>query len=572
MKKFKTTKVILLFAVVLFTSLLFSGQAKAVDGLVGDVAGFSASSNWNYWIVRNPNANSGRGQTFLTSPGTDVIESVAMKVCRTGAFSQPKTLTLCSSLQNGWYGGCSDPIATKEFTAQELNDLVPYDQNCYSSNEGGDSDGEYYSWQVFSFDEPVAVSENTSYTFVLNSSQLLDNEGGNVLAAMYNNCNWQGSSANYPDGQNYYFKGANRFNDSEGALCDMFFKVFSDDPIIVPFEIISHQNDSVAINDSYITVTGTCPNVGVNNIGFTNDCLGFEDIDYNVSCVDNEFSGQFYHEASNHRLIAREITSQSGDCVDYDNLMDYMTLSGLEIIEGYPDDWYFNFDYYQDYDIKIKSPNFDTALTLPIGSTSADFTFGFIYPTSSTLSNLNFHIKQYDSNGDLLNENYHDKNLDQMASTWDYTVTLSASSTQSLHYVVQLTDDGEMVRQYPFGIYVSDLDFTYNSSDFDYFFPRLVDMLRTKIVFNYYFAFHDGFYNMFNGNYPAPANDDLDITFKSVSGDGEYDLDITVFSASDSRVKKFASGMRPYVVAILWLVFATYVVMRVTHLFSNDSE
>ena len=77
---------------------------------------------------------------------------------------------------------------------------------------------------------------------------------------------------------------------------------------------------------------------------------------------------------------------------------------------------------------------------------------------------------------------------------------------------------------------------------------------------------------MFNGNYSAPANDDLDITFKSVSGDGEYDLDIKIFSASQAQVKKFASGMRPYVVAILWLVFATYVVLRVTHLFSSDNE
>ena len=77
---------------------------------------------------------------------------------------------------------------------------------------------------------------------------------------------------------------------------------------------------------------------------------------------------------------------------------------------------------------------------------------------------------------------------------------------------------------------------------------------------------------MFNGNYPAPENDDLDITFKSVSADGEYDLDIKIFSASDENVRSFASGVRPYVVAILWLLFATYVVVRVTHIFSSDNE
>jgi len=506
----------------------------------------------------------------LTTANTEAISTVAFKLCRLGDFAKPKTLTLCSSATNGWYSGCQTPLASKEFSAQELNEMINYDLNCNANEEGGADNGLYYKWAYFTFDAPVSVLGNTSYFILLNSSGGADNESGSLLRTMYNNSNYLGSSENYPDGQAYYYKGATRYTTGEST--DIHFKMFSDNPITIPFEITSHDNDSIAINDSYITVTGTCPNVGVNNIGFTNDCLGFEDIEYNVSCVDNEFSGQFYHEASNHRLIAREITSQSGDCVDYDNLMDYITLSGLEIIEGYPDDWYFNFDYYQDYDIKIKSPVFDTALTLPIGSTSADFTFGFIYPTSSTLSNLNFNIKQYDENGNLLNGSYHNQDLSNMANTWNYTVTMTASSTQSLHYVVQLTDNGEMVRQYPFGIFVSDLDFTYNSSDFDYFFPRLVDMLRTKIVFNYYFAFHDGFYNMFNGNYSAPANDDLDITFKSVSGDGEYDLDIKIFSASDSRVKKFASGMRPYVVAILWLVFATYVVMRVTHLFSSDNE
>lgn len=338
----------------------------------------------------------------------------------------------------------------------------------------------------------------------------------------------------------------------------------------IVFAITDPEMDDPAINDSWITVSGTCPTNGTDRIGFTNDCLGFDNIDYTVDCVDNEFSGQFYHEATNHRLIARDIDSISGDCVDYDDLMDIVEVDGIEVIEGYPDDWYFNFDYYDDYDIKIKSPIFDTSLTLPANSTSTIFTFGFTYPASSTLSNLNFNIKQYDSDGNLLNANYHNKDLSNMDDTENYQVSLTASSTDSMHYVVQLTDNGEMVRQYPFGIYVSDLDFVYNPDDYDYFFPRLVEMLRTKIVFNYYFAFHDGFYDMFNGDYSAPADDDLDITFKSVSGDGEYNLDIKIFSASDSRVKYFASKIRPYIVAILWLIFAVYVMFRITHLFSDN--
>jgi hypothetical protein len=567
--KLTKTKILFLAIFAIIASFAIAQNAHATDGLIGDVADFSASSNWNFWIVRHPNSNSGRGQTFKTAPGTETISSVGLKVCRTNDFSKPKKMTLCSSLQNGWFGGCSDPLATKEFSAEELNNLIPQDPNCYSSNEGGDMDGEYYKWTVFSFDEPVVVQENTSYTFVINSGDNNDNEGGNVLASMYNNCTWLGSSANYLDGQTYYFRGANRFADSEGELCDMFFKVFSANPIIVPFEITSHQTDSPAIEEEWMTVDGTCPINGEDRIGFTNDCLGFESIDYNVSCIDNQFSGEFYKSSASDKLIARDIDSVSGDCVDYDDLMDAVTLSGLEIIEGYPDDWYFDFDYYQDYDIKIKSPIYDNTLSLPIGSTETDFTFAFIFPDEEVLSDLNFNIQQYDENGTLTNASYHNTNLSDITNVYNHTVTLTVPG-ESVHYVVQLTSLGEMKRQFPIAIFVSDLDLIINPDDGGYLFPRLVEELKKKILFNYYFAFHDGFYTMFSTEASDVADDALDITFKSVSGNGEYDLDVMIFSASDPRVKSLTNGLRPYITAILWLGFAVYVIFRITHLFSDN--
>jgi hypothetical protein len=95
-------------------------------------------------------------------------------------------------------------------------------------------------------------------------------------------------------------------------------------------------------------------------------------------------------------------------------------------------------------------------------------------------------------------------------------------------------------------------------------------MLRSKIIFNYYFAFHDGFYDMFNADYTSAGANDLDITFKTMSANGQYNLDMKIFSASDSRVKSFTAGMRPYITAVLWLVFATYVIFRITHLFSDN--
>jgi hypothetical protein len=355
---------------------------------------------------------------------------------------------------------------------------------------------------------------------------------------------------------------------TEPSYINLYYMLYSD-PSAPPFYMTTPENNSPEIDDTWITVEGVCPINGVNRIGFTNECTGFANIEYTTDCVDNTFSGQFYKSGLSNRLVAREIDSVSEDCVDYDDLVHTIELAGFELIYGYPDEWHYNFDYYFDYDIKIKSPVFTTALVLPLGSTTSDFTFDFEYP-SEQLANLNFNIKQYDENGNVLNGTFHNIDLINITDTSNYIVSLTASETQDLHYVVQLTELGEMKRQYPFAIAVSDLDFIYNPDDYDYFFPRLVEMLKTKVVFNYYFSFHDGFYDMFNADYATPNDTDLDITFKSVSADGEYDLDIKIFSASQPQVKYIASKFRPYIVAILWLIFALYVLFRVTRLFSSN--
>ncbi|NCO05340.1 MAG: hypothetical protein GW939_04325 [Candidatus Magasanikbacteria bacterium] len=560
-------KATLMIAIVIGIGVSFfiSGQAKA-DSPVGDVVEFSPSSNWYTWFIRSSN-ETGHGQSFVTQADTEAISTVAFKLCRLGTITKPKTLTLCSSATNGWYGGCASPLATKQFTADELNEMINYDASCNANAEGGANDGTYYHWSYFTFDEPVTVSGNTSYFVLLNSASSADNESGSLLRTMYNNENYLGTSENYPNGQEYYYKGATRY--TYGASTDIFFKVFSTDPITVPFEITHPLQDQEVINDTWVTVSGTCPYVGENRIGFTDDCLGFEEIQYTAACTeDHTFSAEFYHTSLSDRVIAREVDSISGDCVDYDNLMDFVTVDGIEFVDGYPEDWYFNFGIYDDYDITIKSPVFDVALTLPRGSTSKEFTFSFTYPEEA-LEDLTFVIAQYDSEGNLITDNFHTRTLESMADTSDYQVTLSATTT-AYHYVVQLIEDATLKRQYPFGIFVSDLDFVANPDETNYFFPRIVTELRKKIVFNYYFAFHDGFYNMFNGQYSSPSSNALDITFKSMSGDGQYNLDVKVFSASDPRVKSFTSAMRPYIVALLWLSFALYVVFRITHLFSDN--
>ena len=570
LKRLNTIKVLTVFALTVVGILFSAGHAKATDPPTGDVVQFAPVSNWYTWFIRNLN-ETGHGQKFLTGAGTQAISTVGFKLCRLGTITKPKTLTLCSSATNGWYAGCQTPLGSKTFTASELNTLINYDASCGASNEGGASEGLYYKWAYFTFTSPITVSPNTSYFIMLNSASSADNESSDLLRTMYNNSNYLGSSENYTNGQAYYYKGSTRYTTGEST--DFLFKIYSADPITIPFEITSPLDNDPAEVDTWVTVTGTCPTNGVNRIGFTNDCLGFDKINYNVSCTSNTFSGQFYYNGlGDKRVIAREASSTSGDCVDYDNKMDFKTVRTIEIINGYPNNWYFNFDYYNDYDIIIKSPKFDTALTLPISSTSSLFTFQFIYPASSTLANLNFTIKQYKPDGTLLNGSYHTKLLSQMANTQSYAINLDASSTTPLHYVVQLTESGEMKRQYPFAIYVSDIDFTYNTTDNQYFFPRLVDLLKTKIIFNYYFSFHDGFYNLFNASSTVTTDTALDITFKSVSADKQYNTDIKIFSASDPNVKNFANGLRPYIVAFLWLIFALYLILRVSYLFSGNNQ
>ncbi|MBL7058519.1 hypothetical protein ISS03_04225 [Patescibacteria group bacterium] len=352
------------------------------------------------------------------------------------------------------------------------------------------------------------------------------------------------------------------FNDDfHNMSYDLSFDDFNSSAPTPPFLITSPVTDEMVINDSWITVTGACATNGSNRVGVTNDCSGFDDIDYNVACVDGTFSTQFFKTESSDWVIAREVDSVSTDCVDYDELMDVVEVDGISLIDGYPEEWSFDYDYYDDYDIQINSPVFDTALTLPLLATSTDISYGFVYPEPLS-ANLVFNVKQYDENGSLLNGAYHNINLNTMSDTSDYSLNMVASSTSGLHYVVQLINDGVLKRQYPFGIYVSDYEVVVNPNDYDYLFPRLAEELKTKVIFNYFFAFYDNFQELFSASSTASSTA-LDISFKSVSDNGEYDLDVPIFKPSESIIQTIMQDFRPYLVAFLWVGFAIYLFVRV---------
>ena len=398
---------------------------------------------------------------------------------------------------------------------------------------------------LFIFDNPIELTSDTEYAWVARLSH--DTE----YNAKYFHC---GGSSN-PISK--YVR--NSSWESSSKLSSHQIMGHASGPQEI--SISSPEQDDAEINDSWITVSGECPLDGENRIGLTNSCTNFENITYDIDCTDQTFTAQFFKSGVSDWIVARDTESESTDCVDYDELMDVVEVDGFDVIEGYPDDWNFNYDYYDDYDIQINSPIFDTALTLPLNATSTDISYGFVYPEPLP-ANLVFNVKQYDDNGVLLDGAYHNINLNSMSDTFEYSLNMVASSTSGLHYVVQLIDDGELKRQYPFGIYVSDYEVVINPTDYDYLFPRLAEELKTKVIFNYFFAFYDNFQELFSASSTASSTA-LDISFKSVSDNGEYDLDVPIFKPSESIIQTIMQDFRPYLVAFLWVGFAIYLFVRV---------
>lgn len=487
-----------------------------------------------YWSGCNLNGQGTQiGNSFI--PSDNNISAIEVKLYAfsgAGINCGDVSLRLCSDIN------CNNVLATGYVDSNSL----PY-QDTYPNTFA-----DYRDWVKFSFASPASVNIGQTYYFYYNSAS----------------CRYQNYCC---DLGNPYANGVMIGAYADPPNRDSAFKLYFEEAPV--FAITSPEQNEMKINDSWITVSGTCVTNGSDQIAFTNVCSDFSNLEYTVDCVNNQFSADFYYNGVSDWVVAVDKNSVAGDCVDYDDLMDVVEVDGIEVIEGYPDDWYFNYDYYDDYDIEIVSPIFDMpALTLPLGSSNVDMTFSFIYPRPLS-PNLVFNMKQYDEDGNLLNDAYHTKALYEMADTDNYAVNLTASSSP-IHYVVQLLNNGNLVRQYPFGVFVSDLNLIINPDEYRYLFPRLVEKLKKKVVFNYYFAFYDGFYTLFNTS-PGQINDDaLDITFKSVSADGEYNLDIPVFLGSNPAVKSFAGGLRPYITIFLWLIFAVYVLVRVNHLFNND--
>ncbi|OGF25110.1 hypothetical protein A2227_07210 [Candidatus Falkowbacteria bacterium RIFOXYA2_FULL_47_19] len=535
MKKYLTT-IILLFG--LFgIKTVFAKEYSISVPIITDTA------NWPppYEISWGGDTSASKqffGQEFRTASTQNIIDGIEvyMKVDN-GCPSSP-TYDLALSLFKGHPDETDILVATAEMSLSDCQEIL---------NTG-------YVWYDFLFPETVSITPSAYHHFRLYSGDRTDGE--RYAHATYSDYR---ASAGY-----YYYSTTEGFVESP---YDMAFRTYSGRPSWT-FEITDPLTGSMKIKDTTVQVSGTCITNGANRIALTNDCSDFSGLDYTLDCVDHTFAGEIYYDGLSDWIVAVDIDSVATDCVNYDLLMDVVDIDGIEVIEGYPDDWYFNYDYYDDFDIVINSPAFVDALTLPIGSTNVDISFKFVYPMPLS-PNVTFHIRQYDQNGNLLNADYHDETLINMTDTNNYIVNFTAS-TSPLHYVVQLFNGSELSRQFPFGIYVSDLDFTHNPDDYKFFFPRLVEKLRQKIIFNYFFGFYDSFYNLFSATGTPESAEALDVSFVAMSDDGQYDLEVPILKGSDPSVKSFAQGMRPYIIAFLWIGFAVYVFLRVAKMFESD--
>jgi len=443
--------------------------------------GGSTASSWQIF-----------GQDFYTRSNQTQIDGIElyMKIVN-GCPSSGNELTL--SLWEGRYYQTDTFLASTTMSSAECQAML-----------GGD-----YQWYEFHFPSTVSVLTSTRHHLRLHSGDFSD---GERYWHKYFIADYLGNAGYY-----YYLSDSSRAN----STSDIAFRTYTGDAEWKQLVTISDPvNGEQKIIDTSFVVTGTCPTNGSNRLALTNDCSDFSSLTYDIDCTSGEFSTSYYYNGSSDWLSIVEVDSTASDCVNYDDYMDVIEIDGFEVIEGYPNEWYFNYDYYDDFDIIVNSPPFIDALTLPLGSTDTDISFKFIYPIPLS-PNVSFNVKQYNEDGTLLDSSYHSELLINMSDTTNYIVNFEATSTP-LHYVVQLFNDTELSRQFSFGIYVSDLMFIHNPDDYKFLFPRLVEKLRQKVIFNYFFGFYDSFYNLFSATGTPESPEALDITFLAMSDDKVY--------------------------------------------------
>jgi hypothetical protein len=356
------------------------------------------------------------------------------------------------------------------------------------------------------------------------------------------------------------------------------YEVFS-----VPMSIYYPEEGETVIVDDTVLVSGSCPTNGENRIAVWNGDVEYYENGvertggYDTDCVNHSFQEEIVLNSGVNGvpyIIAKDKDSVCTEITCSDDKEDVTEVDDLTVIEGEPpvDEWYDSNSYDQYYSMEVIGPDvFERpATTLPKGATSTDVIFNFHVPDTIE-PDVYFRVDQYDSEGNLIDGNYHDVPMDSIATSSldSYAVNFEATTTQMLHYSVKVEDNEGIRLQFPFGLAVSDYEYI-QPPEPDYMFPKTVEMLKNKVGFNYFFYFYDEFKRLFSADMSRADPKDLDFTLSAVSGDGEYDLEVPVFSASNKTVQSFADGLRPYITAFLWLGFAIYIVFRITHIFTDN--
>jgi len=156
-----------------------------------------------------------------------------------------------------------------------------------------------------------------------------------------------------------------------------------------------------------------------------------------------------------------------------------------------------------------------------------------------------------------------------------YTTDLTATSTR--FFYVRMTDLSGNIwdsKLFTMNLFSSQNNLSTPASTADKLFAKTKAVLRTKLLFAQFFAFYDNLTAAIN------ATTSTSLTFSmnfpagplTSSGAGSTTPATVLDLSATSAPGQIATGLRPYMVAAIWIIFALYCFGRVKSLFGSDDE
>lgn len=333
------------------------------------------------------------------------------------------------------------------------------------------------------------------------------------------------------------------------------------------------NTEYVQASDTY-SITGTCPTVGADRLYLTNHFYTAIPLSYfTIDCQTN-YTWNFVYPVltGNH-----EIWIFDKDYTRIEPQIDIATSTASSVYTGYdPAD--------QQYFLNIISPPDDGSHVFNIQySDDFPFQFGWQIPDTYLATTTLFTLKSYTDQtytvvDQLLYNNsieYFDINLiGSFVLDQDIVSTTSPkyyeaslwTSVPTLAYSLKFKVVGTSSDTAPAPINPDNRDnglignalrwaFVPNASFFRDYIDDIPALLNDKIPFAYFYQVKAIF-------------DDISVTTSTLAitynvDVGGMNMDLTTFDLGIPAVQTFAQGLRPFLIAILWILFALYLVFRV---------